>query len=159
MPELSSTLKLLIIGSGAREHALVKAARRSPLVREVIATPGNAGMADEAVCHAVKADDVAGLVALAKTEKVNFVIVGPEVPLSLGLVDELAEDGIPAFGPKRAAPNSKRARFTPRIFCCGIKFPPPMARRSRRPPPRWPTSQKNPCPSSSRRAVWRRARA
>ena len=123
MPELSSRLKLLIIGSGAREHALVKAARRSPRVREVLATPENAGIADEATCHAVKADDVAGLVALAKKEQVNFVIVGPEVPLSLGIVDELARTGIPAFGPNRACAQLEASKVYTKNFLLRHKIP------------------------------------
>ena len=123
MPTPMQSLKLLIVGAGAREHALVKAARRSPLVRGVLAAPGNAGMADEAVCHAVKADNVAGLVALAKTEKVDFVIVGPEVPLSLGLVDELAAAGIPAFGPDKKCAQLEASKVYTKNFLLRNKIP------------------------------------
>ena len=92
---------VLVVGSGGREHALVKACLASPARPRVIAAPGNGGIAAEAACFPVPADDVAGLVALAQREKVDFVIVGPEVPLSLGLVDALAAAGIPAYGPRR----------------------------------------------------------
>ncbi len=119
----SAPFKVLIVGSGAREHALVKAARRSPLVREVIAAPGNAGIADDAPCFTVKADDVPGLVALAKKEKVDFVIVGPEVPLSLGLVDELAAKKIPAFGPKRAGAQLEASKVYTKNFLLRNKIP------------------------------------
>ncbi len=93
---------VLVVGSGGREHALVRAMAASPAAPRLLAAPGNPGMAaDGATCHPVKADDVAGLVALAQTEKVAFVVVGPEVPLALGLVDALAAVGIPAYGPKQ----------------------------------------------------------
>lgn len=123
MIEPVSQFTLLIIGSGAREHALVKAARRSPLVKAVLATPGNAGIAAEATCHAVKADDVPGLVALAKKEKVDFVIVGPEVPLSLGLVDALAKENIPAFGPKQAGALLEASKVYTKNFLLRNKIP------------------------------------
>ncbi len=91
---------VLIVGAGGREHALVKACLASPARPRVVVAPGNAGIADEVSCFPVPADDVAGLVSLAQKEKVEFVIVGPEVPLSLGLVDALKDAGIPAYGPK-----------------------------------------------------------
>src|SRR3954467_9125111 len=90
---------VLIVGSGGREHALVRACSNSPTKPRLIAAPGNAGIAQEIPCFPVAADDVAGLVALAQREKIEFVIVGPEVPLSLGLVDALTRVGIAAFGP------------------------------------------------------------
>ena len=95
---------LLVIGSGGREHALIKAFLASPAARSgslrLACTPGNAGIAADVPCFTVAADDVTGLVALATKEKFEFVVVGPEVPLSLGLVDCLTEAGIPAYGPK-----------------------------------------------------------
>ena len=92
--------RLLIVGSGGREHTLVKAALASPGVSHVIAAPGNGGIAQDAPCFPVAVEDIAGLVALARSERIDFVVVGPEVPLSLGLVDALAAAGIPAYGPK-----------------------------------------------------------
>ena len=92
---------VLVVGSGGREHALVRAIAASSAAPRILAAPGNPGMADDgAACHAVKADDVPRLVALAKAQNVAFVVVGPEVPLALGLVDALAAAGIPAYGPK-----------------------------------------------------------
>jgi phosphoribosylamine--glycine ligase len=93
--------RILVVGSGGREHALVKACLASPAHPRVIAAPGNGGIALEATCFPVPAEDVAGIVALAVREKIEFVIVGPEVPLSLGLVDALVAAGIPAYGPKK----------------------------------------------------------
>jgi phosphoribosylamine--glycine ligase len=98
-PSLPSSV--LIVGSGGREHALVKACLGSPARPRLIAAPGNGGIAQETTCFPVSAEDVPGLVALAQREKIEFVIVGPEVPLSLGLVDALAAAGIPAYGPRR----------------------------------------------------------
>jgi phosphoribosylamine--glycine ligase len=92
---------VLIVGSGGREHALVRALAASSTAPRLLAAPGNPGMAaDGAECHTVAADAVTDLVALAQREAIEFVVVGPEVPLSLGLVDALAAVHIPAFGPQ-----------------------------------------------------------
>ncbi len=96
----NSPLTALIVGSGGREHTLAAACVKSPLVGRTIAAPGNPGIAADCDCFDVAADDIAGLVALAKKEAVDFVIVGPEVPLTLGLVDELQKENILAYGPK-----------------------------------------------------------
>jgi len=88
------------VGSGGREHALVRALLASPAQPRVICAPGNAGIAQDATCVPVAADDIAGLIALAQREQVEFVVVGPEVPLSLGLADRLQELQIPVYGPK-----------------------------------------------------------
>jgi phosphoribosylamine---glycine ligase len=92
-------VKVLVVGGGGREHALSWALTRSPSVDEVVAAPGNAGMAASARCMPVAADDVAGQLALAEDEAVDLVVVGPEGPLVAGLVDALAHRGITAFGP------------------------------------------------------------
>ena len=91
---------VLIVGAGGREHTLVKAVLASPAKPRVIAAPGNAGIAAEVPVFPVAVDDIPGLVALVQREKIDFVIVGPEVPLSLGLVDQLNQIGVPAYGPK-----------------------------------------------------------
>jgi phosphoribosylamine--glycine ligase len=97
-------LRVLVVGGGGREHAIVRALFRSPQRPELIAAPGNAGIArDKVPCHPVAADDVTGLVALARDEGCDFVVVGPEAPLVAGLVDALADVGIRAFGPSAAA--------------------------------------------------------
>ncbi|WP_404422386.1 phosphoribosylamine--glycine ligase [Nibricoccus sp. IMCC34717] len=108
---------VLIVGSGGREHALLRACSASPARPRLIVAPGNAGIAAEATCHPVAADDIPGLVALARREQVDFVIVGPEVPLSLGLVDALTEAGIPAYGPKRDGARLEASKiFTKQIL-------------------------------------------
>jgi phosphoribosylamine---glycine ligase len=92
-------VKVLVVGGGAREHALNWALARSPSVGEVVAAPGNAGIAEVARCEPVEAGDVDGQAALAEKESVDLVVVGPEVPLVAGLVDALADRGVAAFGP------------------------------------------------------------
>ncbi len=95
-----TSLTVLVVGSGGREHTLTHACVNSPLVKRTLAAPGNPGMAHICECKPVAADNIDGLVALAETESVDFVVVGPEVPLCLGLVDRLNEKGILAYGPK-----------------------------------------------------------
>jgi len=91
---------VLVVGSGGREHALVRALAGSPGRPRVVCAPGNAGIAADAACFPVPVDDVAGLADLARRERAEFVVVGPEVPLALGLVDALIAAGIPAYGPR-----------------------------------------------------------
>lgn len=98
---MSLPQSILVVGSGGREHALVKAILASPGKPRVLCAPGNAGIAQDVPCFSVAADDVAGLVDLCRRERIQFVVVGPEVPLSLGLVDSLLQAGIPAYGPKK----------------------------------------------------------
>ena len=91
---------VLVVGSGGREHTLVRVLLASPAKPRVLCAPGNAGIAQDAPCFPVAADNIPGLVALAQREKVEFVVVGPEVPLSLGLADRLHEVALPVYGPK-----------------------------------------------------------
>ena len=96
-------MNVLVVGGGGREHAIVWALSKSPKVTGLFCAPGNAGIAQLAQCVDVKATDVTGMVAWAKEHHMDFVVVAPDDPLALGMVDALEEAGIPAFGPRKNA--------------------------------------------------------
>ncbi len=96
-------MRVLLVGSGGREHALAWGLARSPGLDELHAAPGNPGMAELATCHPVPSDDLERLTALAVSLAVDLVVIGPEVPLVAGLADRLSAAAVPSFGPTAAA--------------------------------------------------------
>jgi len=96
-------MKILVLGGGGREHALVWKLRQSPRVSHLYCAPGNGGIADEAECLAVDLKSLESLTALAARVKPDLTVVGPELPLTLGVVDEFTRRGWPVFGPAEAA--------------------------------------------------------
>ncbi len=96
-------MKILVVGSGGREHAIIRALLRSPLATELLCAPGNPGIAADAECLPIEAEAIDQIVSLASERELDLVVVGPEAPLVGGLVDALTAAGIPAFGPVAAA--------------------------------------------------------
>src|SRR6202165_209608 len=103
-------MKVLVIGSGGREHALVWKLRQSPRVAKIYCAPGNGGIADEAECGAGDVKSLDSMIALANQIQPDLTIVGPELPLMLGLVDEFTRRGWRTFGPTKAAPPLRASK-------------------------------------------------
>ena len=96
-------MKILVVGSGGREHAVIKALKRSPEAEEIFALPGNGGIAADATCVNVGAKDIEGIAKFAKENGIDYAVVTPDDPLVLGAVDALEEVGVPCFGPRANA--------------------------------------------------------
>ncbi len=96
-------MKVMVVGGGGREHAIIKKLRENAAVTELYALPGNAGMEGEAVCVPIGAKDIPAIVDFAKEKAIEFAVVAPDDPLVLGGVDALTEAGIPCFGPDKKA--------------------------------------------------------
>ena len=96
-------MKLMVIGGGGREHAIIKKLKENPEVTEIFALPGNGGIAADATCVNIGAKDIAGAVAFARENAIDFAVVAPDDPLVLGMTDALLEIGIPVFGPQKSA--------------------------------------------------------
>jgi len=109
-------MKVLVIGGGGREHAIVWSLRRSPQVTEVVCAPGNGGIAEIARCVPVDVNDLAAMAHLAAAEKPGLTVIGPEVPLALGIVDELERLGLRVFGPTKAAARLESSKAFAKSF-------------------------------------------
>jgi phosphoribosylamine--glycine ligase len=116
-------MKILVVGSGGREHALCWAIAASPLVTKLYCAPGNAGIAAEAECVPVGVMDTPGLIAFCEREKIDFVVVGPEAPLVAGLADALEGAGIATFGPSRAAAVLEGSKAYLKDLCARENIP------------------------------------
>jgi len=116
-------MKILVVGSGGREHALCWAIAASPLCETLWCAPGNAGIAEVAECVDIAADDIEGLAAFAESRTADLVVVGPEQPLVMGLVDRLTEKGIKAFGPTAAAAALEGSKGFMKDLCAKYGIP------------------------------------
>jgi phosphoribosylamine--glycine ligase len=116
-------MKVLVVGSGGREHALVWKIAQSPLVTSLIAAPGSPAISTHAQCFDVPVSDLDGLVALAQSEAVDLVVVGPENPLCDGLADQLRAAGIATFGPSKAASMLETSKAYAKDFYARHKVP------------------------------------
>ena len=96
-------MKILVVGGGGREHAIIRKLMESPENPQIFCAPGNGGISSDAVCVPIKATEVEKMVAFAKENAIDYAVVAPDDPLVLGMVDELAKAGIPSFGPNKAA--------------------------------------------------------
>jgi phosphoribosylamine---glycine ligase len=122
-------MRILVVGSGGREHALCWAISASPLVDKLYCAPGNAGIAREAECVPIGVMDFAGIIAFCERETIDFVVVGPEAPLVAGLVDALEGEGIAAFGPGRAAAALEGSKGFMKDLCAREGIPTAAYRR------------------------------
>ena len=121
-------MRVLIVGQGAREHALAWKLRQSPLVREVYAAPGNAGIAEIADCVNIGVADIIELADFAEKLKMDLTIVGPELPLTLGIVDEFQKRGMAIFGPTRLAAELEGSKAFSKEFMRKYGIPTAEAR-------------------------------
>ena len=116
-------MRVLVVGGGGREHALCWAIAASPLVEALFCAPGNAGIAGDAVCVPVAAEDIDGILRFVRDERIGFVVVGPEAPLVAGLVDRLDEAGVKAFGPTAAAARLEGSKAFTKDLCARHGIP------------------------------------
>jgi phosphoribosylamine---glycine ligase len=116
-------MKVLLLGSGGREHALAIALAKSPLLEALFVAPGNPGMAARARAVALDITDHSAVAAFCKASRIDFVVVGPEAPLVAGIVDHLAAAGIKAFGPSKAAARLEGSKNFAKEFCARYKIP------------------------------------
>ena len=120
-------MRILVVGSGGREHALVWKLSQSPEVTEIFCAPGNPGIAEKATCVPIGVEDVVELVDFAESMSVDLTVVGPELPLTLGLVDELTGRGLLAFGPNRLAAELEGSKVFSKSFMQKFGIPTPAA--------------------------------
>jgi phosphoribosylamine--glycine ligase len=116
-------VRILVVGSGGREHALVWKIAQSKLCDKLFCAPGNGGIAKIAECIDIKADDVDGLLKFARKEKIDLTVVGPEQALALGIVDEFTKAGLKIFGPNRRAANLEASKVFSKTLMAKYKVP------------------------------------
>jgi len=109
-------MKILIVGSGGREHTIAWKLSKSDKVEKIFCAPGNAGIADIAECLEVKAEDIEGITEAAKKNEIDLAIIGPEVPLAMGIVDALEDSGIKVFGPNKKCAQLEASKAFTKAF-------------------------------------------
>ncbi len=122
-------MKVLVVGSGGREHAICEAIAKSPLCKKLYCAPGNAGIAAVAECLPIAADKLPELVEACRSLLIDFVVIGPEVPLSLGLADRLRAANIPCFGPGKAAAEIESSKGFMKDLCARAGVPTAIYKR------------------------------
>ncbi len=116
-------MKILIVGSGGREHVLAWKIKQSPLTKELYCAPGNGGISAITECVDIKADDVQALVQFAKEKQIDLTVVGPEAPLVAGIVDVFEQEGLQVFGPCREAAQLEGSKVFAKEFMCDCNIP------------------------------------
>lgn len=133
--EPDKKLKVLIVGSGGREHALVLAVKRSPMLDSLVCAPGNGGIGRDCETVNISAEDVDAIVEYVLKNKIDFVICGPEVPLWLGLADKLREKSVPVYGPSKNGAILEASKAYSKNFLKSTRFRRPKAQILRIPTP------------------------
>src|SRR5213075_1757368 len=121
-------MRVLVVGQGAREHAIAWKLRQSPLVKEIYAAPGNAGIAQVADCVNIGVADIIELADFAEKLKMDLTVVGPELPLTLGIVDEFQKRALPIFGPTLLAAELEGSKVFSKEFMRKYVIPTAEAR-------------------------------
>src|SRR3989304_5367234 len=116
-------MKILVIGSGGREHALVWKISQSPLVKKIYCAPGNAGISEIAENVNIESTDIKGLVEFAIKNSIDFTVVGPELPLTLGIVNEFEKRGLKIFGPSKEAAEIEGSKVFAKYIMKKYKIP------------------------------------
>lgn len=131
-------MNILVVGSGGREHAVIKKLRENSEVKKIYALPGNGGIAADAECVNIGATDIDGIAEFAKNNKIDYAVVTPDDPLVLGCVDRLESLGIPCFGPRKNAAIIEGSKVFSKNLMKNMAYPPHStkfltARRTRSP--------------------------
>lgn len=116
-------MKVLVVGSGGREHAICWKLKQSPRVTELYCAPGNAGIGRDAECVPVSAEDIPGIVALAQEKAIDLAVIGPEVPLAMGIVDALEAVGVKTFGPNKKCSQLEASKAFTKSFLARHDIP------------------------------------
>lgn len=116
-------MKVLVVGSGGREHAIAWKLSKSPKLEKLYCAPGNAGIAEVAECVDIKAEDIEGICRFSKEHGIDLAVIGPEVPLAMGIVDELEKAGVKAFGPNKKCAQLEASKAFTKAFLARHNIP------------------------------------